>query len=63
MKTVAVIENNIVINTIVHADDWVNPDDETMIEYDAENPAAIGWEVVDGVIINPNPEQVYPSII
>ena len=57
MKTIAVIQDDVVVNIIVESDDWVNPDDGTMIEYDDEHPAAIGWLVIDGVIVDPNPPQ------
>ena len=64
MKNVAVIENNTVVNIIVQNDSWVNPDTNIYIEYNNSSPAAIGWSVVNGVIIDPRPPQEpYPSII
>jgi len=58
-RTVAVVEpdttNGVVVNVVVVAPDWVNDDPHHLIEYDAEHPAAIGWEVVDGEVIVPPP--------
>jgi len=58
-RTVAVVEpdttNGVVVNVVVVAPDWVNDDPDHLIEYDAEHPAAIGWEVVDGEVIVPPP--------
>lgn len=42
--------NGVVVNVSVKASDWVNNDPEHLIEYTVENPAAIGWSVVDGVV-------------
>jgi hypothetical protein len=39
----------------VKSADWVNDDPTHLIEYTAENPAAIGWEVKNGVVIAPPP--------
>jgi hypothetical protein len=60
-RTVAVVEpnttNGIVVNVVVVAPDWVNTDFEHLIEYNEENPAAIGWQVLNGVVIvPPSPE-------
>lgn len=63
MKTIAVIENDVVVNIIVETDEWVNPDPIVFIEYDDAHPAAIGWPVVDGVIVDPNPPQPPPPVI
>jgi len=56
-RTVAICEPNttggVVVNIIVVAPDWVNDDPTHLIEYTAENPAAIGWEVKNGVVIVP----------
>jgi hypothetical protein len=58
-RTVAVVEpdvkNGVVVNVEVVAPDWVNDDPEHLIEYTPENPAAIGWAVVNGVVIVPPP--------
>jgi hypothetical protein len=58
-RTVAVVEpnvtNGVVINVEVVAANWVNNDPAHLIEYTPENPAAIGWVVVDGVVIVPPP--------
>ena len=58
-RTVAYCEPNttdgVVTNVLVVASDWVNDDPEHLIEYTADSPAAIGWEVKDGVIIQPPP--------
>lgn len=58
-RTVAIVEpnvtNGIVVNIEVVAADWVNNDPAHYIEYTPENPAAIGWAVVDGVVIVPPP--------
>jgi hypothetical protein len=58
-RTVAVVEpdtkQGVVVNVEVVAPDWVNNDPDHLIEYDAEHPAAIGWEVVNGQVIVPPP--------
>lgn len=58
-RTVAIVEPNttkgVVVNCEVVAPDWVNNDPALYIEYDAEHPAAIGWEVINGVVIVPPP--------
>jgi hypothetical protein len=46
-RTVAIVE--------VVPPDWVNNDPQHLIEYTPENPAAIGWAVVDGVVQVPPP--------
>jgi hypothetical protein len=60
-RTVAVVEpnttNGIVVNVVVVAPDWVNTDSEHLIEYNEENPAAIGWQVLNGVVIVPPPPE------
>jgi hypothetical protein len=61
MIYVAIIENNVVTNIVVEADNWQNPNDGTAIVYDMENPASIGWLVVNGVIINPDPTPELPN--
>lgn len=65
-RTVAVVEpnvtNGVVVNVEVVASDWVNTDPQHLLEYDAEHPAAIGWQVINGVVQvpppPPEPEQV-----
>lgn len=62
-RTVAICEPNttdgVVVNTIVVAPDWVNNDPSHLIEYTAENPAGIGWAVVNGVVqVPPAPELI-----
>lgn len=58
-RTVAVVEPNttdgVVVNVEVVAPDWVNDDPEHFIEYTVDAPAAIGWQVVNGVVIVPPP--------
>lgn len=64
-RTVAHIEpnitNGVVVNVSVKTSDWVNNDPEHILEYTQENPIAIGWLVVDGVVqvplVSPIPEQ------
>lgn len=64
-RTVAVVapdtKNGVVVNVEVVAADWTNTDPQHLIEYTPENPAAIGWEVKNGVVIvppAPEPEDV-----
>jgi len=45
--------NGVVVNVSVKAADWVNDDPTHLIEYTPEAPAAIGWAVVNGVVIVP----------
>ena len=53
------VTNGVVVNVEVVAPDWVNTDPTHLIEYTPENPAAIGWAVVDGVVIRPpDPEPI-----
>lgn len=58
-RTVAHVEPNVtkgtVVNISVKSADWVNDDPTHLIEYDAEHPAAIGWEVINGVVQVPPP--------
>lgn len=58
-RTVAVVapntQNGVVVNIEVVAPDWTNTDPQHLIEYDAEHPAAIGWQVVNGKVIVPPP--------
>jgi hypothetical protein len=58
-RTVAIVEpnitNGVIVNCEVVAADWVNNDPQHMIEYTSENPAGIGWQVINGVVIVPAP--------
>lgn len=58
-RTVAVVEpnvtNGVVVNCQVVAPDWVNNDPQHLLEYTPEQPAAIGWQVINGVVIVPPP--------
>lgn len=58
-RTVAVVEpnvtNGVVVNIEVVAPEWVNTDPTHLIEYTPDHPAAIGWQVVNGVVIVPPP--------
>jgi hypothetical protein len=58
-RTVAHVEpnvtNGVVVNVSVKSADWVNDDLTHLIEYTPEAPAAIGWAVVNGVVIVPPP--------
>lgn len=58
-RTVAVVspdtKKGVVVNVEVVAPDWTNNDPDHLIEYTPEHPAAIGWEVIDGVVIVPPP--------
>jgi hypothetical protein len=47
--------DGVVVNISVKAVDWVNDDPTHLIEYTPESPAAIGWEVKNGVVIVPPP--------
>lgn len=49
------VTNGVVINVEVVPPNWVNNDPEHLIEYTQDHPAAIGWAVVDGVVIVPPP--------
>jgi hypothetical protein len=49
------VTNGVVVNVEVVAPDWVNDDPTHLIEYTPEQPAAIGWEVIDGVVQVPPP--------
>ena len=58
-RTVAIVSPNVtngtVVNVEVVAPDWTNTDPQHLIEYTQEQPAAIGWAVVDGAVIVPPP--------
>jgi len=49
------VTNGVVVNISVKSADWVNDDPEHLIEYTVDAPAAIGWEVIDGVVQVPPP--------
>lgn len=59
-RTVAVVApdttNGVVVNVEVVAPDWTNTDPAHLIEYTPDNPAAIGWQVLNGVVIVPPPQ-------
>ena len=65
-RTVAIVEpnttNGVVVNCEVVADNWVNTDPEHFLEYTADAPAAIGWQVVNGVVIIPPPPPPEPRV-
>jgi len=58
-RTVAIVSPNVkhgvVVNCVVVAPDWVNDDPQHLIEYTPENPAGIGWAVINGVVQVPPP--------
>lgn len=58
-RTVAYVEpnvtNGIVVNISVKSANWVNNDPEHLIEYTVDTPAAIGWQVINGVVQVPPP--------
>lgn len=63
-RTVAIVEpnvtNGVVVNCEVVPNDWVNDDPTHCLEYTPDNPAGIGWSVVNGVVVvpPPNPDAV-----
>ena len=63
-RTVAIVEpnvtNGVVVNCEVVAADWTNTDPTHQIEYTPENPAAIGWAVINGVVQIPAPPPPLP---
>ncbi len=58
-RTIALIEpntqNGIVVNVFVVPAYWTNPNPGIYLQYDATNPAGIGWEVKNGTVIVPPP--------
>ena len=56
-RTIAIVEpnvtNGIVVNVEVVPNNWVNNDPTHLLEYTANEPAAIGWQVVNGTVIAP----------
>lgn len=66
MKTFAVIENNMVINTII-CDNLENAEiatGKTCVEYTIENPAIIGYPYANGYFYHPMPEEdeIFPPL-
>jgi hypothetical protein len=57
-KTFAQIENGVVVNVVVADDSWIAAQGGEWIEYTPENPAGIGWEVINGVVIIPPAPEV-----
>jgi hypothetical protein len=58
MKQYALIENNIVINTLVADESFISAQSGEWIEYDDSRPAYIGTELVGGFLVSPQP---FPS--
>lgn len=59
MASYAQVENNVVVNVVVADADWVALQSGEWIEYTAENPCGIGWDVENGVcIVPPAPEPI-----
>lgn len=58
-RTVAIVDpnvtNGVVVNVEVVPADWVNNDPTHLLEYTPQNPAAIGWQVINGVVQVPPP--------
>lgn len=55
MATYAQVENNIVVNTVVADAAWIAEQPGEWIEFDAEHPCSIGWDVENGVCVVPPP--------
>jgi hypothetical protein len=55
MASYAQVENNVVVNVVVADSEWIALQSGEWIEYTAENPCAIGWDVENGVCIVPPP--------
>ena len=55
MANYAQVSNGIVVNVVVANAEWIAEQPGQWIEYDDEHPAAIGWEVKNGVVIVPPP--------
>jgi hypothetical protein len=60
MAEYAQVENNIVVNTVVADAEWIAQQPGTWIEFDAEHPCSIGWDVVNGVCVLPPPPPPAP---
>ena len=60
-RTVAIVEptthKGVVVNVEVVPADWLNTDPDHLLEYTPDAPAAIGWEVIKGVVIVPEPDE------
>jgi hypothetical protein len=52
-KLFAQVQNGVVVNVVTANADWAGLSDGVWIEYTDEQPAAIGWAVVDGVAVKP----------
>ena len=61
MATYAQVENNIVVNTVVADAAWIAEQPGEWIEFDAEHPCSIGWDVENGVCVLPPPPPPPPS--
>jgi hypothetical protein len=57
-KYYAQVEKNVVVNVVVADASWAGLDDGVWIEYTDEQPAAIGWAVVNGVAVKPPPPTI-----
>jgi hypothetical protein len=55
MANYAQVENDVVVNVVVADAAWIAEQPGEWIEYDAEHPCAIGWDVENGVCIVPPP--------
>lgn len=55
IKQYALVENGIVINTIVADANFISTLTGQWIEYNDSRPAYIGTELVDGVLVAPQP--------
>ena len=55
MATYAQVENNIVVNTVVADAAWIAEQPGEWIEFDAEHPCSIGWDVENGQCVVPPP--------
>ena len=60
-KLFAQVQNGVVVNVVTANADWAGLSDGVWIEYTDEQPAAIGWAVVDGVAVQP-PAPELPSL-
>lgn len=60
-KLFAQVQNGVVVNVVTANADWAGLLDGVWIEYTDEQPAAIGWAVVDGVAVKP-PEPELPLL-
>lgn len=63
MSTYAQVENNIVVNVVEADAEWIAEQPGEWILYDAANPCAIGWDVVNGAcVIPPPPPEPTPPV-